>query len=555
MDIQSHTSPSIRSQTTASVANNHNLAPMPILGRASHTSNLQRFEQKYEQLKAYPREKTDSSLNVEFWQKVRGILASCQDPVGYEESPNSTDAVAKGPEDIQKFAGRVGALSLINPIYPAALAKSVEIEIEDVLTELLYACKVGMLQIRWAPECIRCGSAVVLSNFLGDLPSHAHCGGCQQENTISHLDRIMVTFTFSPEILYILANNYPCTPSPTSMEANLCFVPMPATNNGSGFRYSFGCGESPMGDAFPKGKYRVHCPVSMTDHYLVVERDSTESDDPHVLDYYISEMVVTDPYADRKVVSIPHGKVHFNLFPDTRSFFVLWVQENLDEETLMCLPDQSRMGYTSAQELINHPSFYLFEDQIVPQGTHSLEMSEVVLVFTDIVGSTDLYAQLGDGEALLQVRRYFEVLFHSMAKRGRIVKTIGDAVMASFASSEQALEAVAEALQELKTKTYNPTTQSSIEMRVGIHKGSTLVIPVNGINDYFGQTVNIAARVQSKANASQCLVSQAVLDHEEARLAYEKVLNQSSFQKLDDQDLQLKGVKQSVSVCGFTLNS
>ena len=89
-------------------------------------------------------------------------------------------------------------------------------------------------------------------------------------------------------------------------------------------------------------------------------------------------------------------------------------------------------------------------------------MGDAVLVFTDIVGSTDLYAKIGDGEALRLVRRYFEILFTSMASRGRIVKTIGDAVMASFASTELAIEAVAEALVSLQVHTYNPQTDSSL---------------------------------------------------------------------------------------------
>ena len=148
--------------------------------------------------------------------------------------------------------------------------------------------------------------------------------------------------------------------------------------------------------------------------------------------------------------------------------------------------DQERSTYTSAGELINHSAFHLFSDQVVPQGNHSFEIGETVLVFTDIVGSTDLYAKIEDGKALRLVRHYFEILFGSMTSRGRIVKTIGDAVMASFATTQLAIEAVAEALVSLQTQTYDPETGGSLEMRVGLHSGPSLVVPVNGINDYFG---------------------------------------------------------------------
>ena len=363
----------------------------------------------------------------------------------------------------------------------------------------------------------------------------------------------MVTFTLKSEILYVLANNYACTPSQDSMTHNVCFAPMPATNNGSGFRYSFGCGETPLGEAIPIGEYRVHCPVSMTDHYLVVEKDADDQDDPFVIDYRISEVVVSDPLADLKSIRVPHGRVHFDLFPDTRSFFVLWIQENRDEDTLLCLPPPERCSYTSASQVINHSAFHLFSDQIVPQGTHSFEISDTILVFTDIVGSTDLYAQIGDGKALQKVRHYFEILFSSMASRGRIVKTIGDAVMASFASADLALEAVAESLENLKNQTYDSEIGHSLEMRVGIHSGPALVVPVNGINDYFGQTVNISARVQSKAGASICLISEAVLSSPKAQEVFNFIVNQPHFTALEKQDLDLKGVSQAVSVYGFQL--
>ena len=55
------------------------------------------------------------------------------------------------------------------------------------------------------------------------------------------------------------------------MSLNACFIPMLGTNSGSGFQYTFGCGDKPMGDHIPAGRYRVHCPVSMTDHYLLVD--------------------------------------------------------------------------------------------------------------------------------------------------------------------------------------------------------------------------------------------------------------------------------------------
>ena len=241
-------------------------------------------------------------------------------------------------------------------------------------------------------QCGECGHDYVLFAELCDS-----LRGVSYHNTIDELDTVMVTFTLSSEVLYILANNYPCSLSEESAKANTCFAPMPATNSGSGFRYSLGTGENEVAPALKAGTYRMHCPVSMTDNYLTVERDAEPEDEPCVIPYRISEYVVSGDGKPLGNLSVPHGKIAFDIFPDTRSFFVLWIQENLEDEILLRLPEEERAAYTSASEVLNHPSFHLFEDQIVPSGTPSLSLRNVVLVFTDIVGSTELYRELGDG--------------------------------------------------------------------------------------------------------------------------------------------------------------
>ena len=194
--------------------------------------------------------------------------------------------------------------------------------------------------------------------------------------------------------------------------------------------------------------------------------------------------------------------------------------------------------------------------QVVQQRFSALSIEKVVIVFTDIVGSTDLYASLGDGAALQIVRQHFEVLFSAFAARGRVVKTVGDSVMASFTSGKAAIEAVAEALQNVAQNCYHPATGRPIEIRVGIHEGSTVVVPVNHINDYFGQTINVAARLEAAARASECVISNAVLDHTDAREAFDNIVGTDqgkTFIKIPKAKLLLKGIANPVAICGFRL--
>lgn len=535
------------------ISQSHGIGPAPIAGRESHTTSMARFDIRLAEVREFKRRPTDSPFHAGFWQAVRDILAPCEGSVGYHSELDARVTVPKAPPQVAGLGERVGMLGAVNPIHPNRLAEACGVPLSNVLTELLVATRVGMVRMRWAPECIRCGSAVTVTEQLSSLPASADCWGCGMPNRLHTLDKVMVTFTFAPDVLYVLANNYACTPSSESMGHNVAFAPMAATNTGSGFRYSFGTGETELRGPLPAGRYRMHCPVSMTDNFLVVKRDATDTDEPLPVPYHISEMVVSSGTQPRKTMTVEHGRIHFDIFPDTRSFFVLWIQEDLDEETLLHLPEDERAPYTPATRLLVHPSFAMFRDQLVPGGSAVLEVAESYLVFTDIVGSTNMYANLGDGNALALVHTYFEALFGAFAARGRIVKTIGDAVMASFPTGEDALLAAAEGLRAVQAQCTDPVTGGPLQIRLGVHRGPSIVVPVNGINDYFGQTVNVAARVESAASPSQVLVSDAVLRGEGARAAFEALAASPEFEASDFETFQPRGVDRALTVRGLTL--
>eukprot|EP00957_Ditylum_brightwellii_P090871 6919533-Ditylum_brightwellii.AAC.1 len=133
-----------------------------------------------------------------------------------------------------------------NPIHPAVIAKESGIDHETVMEELLYATKVGLVDMRWTPECKHCGSVVADACKIGDLPPKACCAGCHFLNVINTMDKIKVAFHLMQDVLYILADNYACTPSCASMAENALFAAVPITSMGSGFRYSVGCGKDEL---------------------------------------------------------------------------------------------------------------------------------------------------------------------------------------------------------------------------------------------------------------------------------------------------------------------
>ena len=132
---------------------------------------------------------------------------------------------------------------------------------------------------------------------------------------------------------------------------------------------------------------------------------------------------------------------------------------------------------------------------------------EVTVVFTDIKGSTQFFESKGDIEGLSMIRRHNEMHFPTIeAHGGKVVKTIGDAIMAVFENPSSAVRATIEMQNNLLyyNKTKSPSDQ--IHIRIGINHGVALTKE----DDLFGDAVNLAARVESIAEADQILISESV---------------------------------------------
>lgn len=128
------------------------------------------------------------------------------------------------------------------------------------------------------------------------------------------------------------------------------------------------------------------------------------------------------------------------------------------------------------------------------------------IMFTDLVGSTDLSSRLGDHRALEVLRRHDEVVREALAATGgREVKHTGDGILASFTYVSRAIEAAVK-IQSV----FGADSQelAGISLRVGISAGE----PVAESNDIFGAAVSLAARICAHASPGQVLVSSAVRD-------------------------------------------
>ena len=122
-------------------------------------------------------------------------------------------------------------------------------------------------------------------------------------------------------------------------------------------------------------------------------------------------------------------------------------------------------------------------------------------------------AHWDDDELLQRLLRREERAWRELHARfgGAIVKTIGDAVMAAFLKPADAVAAALAMRAEIAGFNRGQPDRQLI-LKIGIHKGPAIAVTLNERLDYFGQTVNIAARVQHLANADEIYVSEEACD-------------------------------------------
>ncbi len=133
--------------------------------------------------------------------------------------------------------------------------------------------------------------------------------------------------------------------------------------------------------------------------------------------------------------------------------------------------------------------------------------SPVTVMFTDLAGSTAFFDKFGDTAGVKWIEEHNTIVFPQIAAHhGTVVKTIGDSVMAHFASPADAVRAGAAILQALDIENRKKDPKDRMYVRVALHHGLGYL---RG-GDVFGDVVNVAARIAKKCLPGQILVSEAV---------------------------------------------
>jgi class 3 adenylate cyclase len=159
-------------------------------------------------------------------------------------------------------------------------------------------------------------------------------------------------------------------------------------------------------------------------------------------------------------------------------------------------------------------------------------------MFTDLTGSTAMYVRMGDAPAYGLVRAHFAYLAERVSRHGGfIVKTVGDAVMAAFHDPAEAVRAALSMQDDLPG--FNEGRTDRVILKLGLHQGPCVAVTAGGVLDYFGSTVNTAARLEHHCKGGEVVISAAVLADADAAAAL-------AGRRVGEESAELRGLSEPV---------
>ncbi len=373
-------------------------------------------------------------------------------------------------------------------INPIRFAQEQQCEEEAVIDVFLHARKTGLLRMEWHYVCPGCGDIVESFQSLTSATAHYFCQVCTVNRDADLSDFVEITFSVPKEVRESSYHD-PWSLTPEEHFFSYRFTGNGVLADGTPIREHLRRTAAVCAFLEPDETRTFDCTASpgflwfTNGPALTVSDDRTEETQRFAFEY-------TGPRAESFEGEIAAGPVSFDFTNATDHRYALLVV-NLPEDYLWTM-----RPFLSAQRLLSNQTFLdLFASETIV-ASEGLEVRRLTLLFTDIQGSTAMYERIGDMKAFDVVRLHFGFLRESISRNsGALVKTIGDAVMASFHDPLDALRAALD--MHGRIGGFNDDAGDDLlSLKVGAHTGTCLAVTLNGRLDYFGQAVNIAARVQ-----------------------------------------------------------
>lgn len=434
-------------------------------------------------------------------------------------------------------------------ISPFRLSKYFNLEYHEIGTLFIAAAKFEIFDFEWNLVCPICGGLESHRN-IGDINNSTHhCVMCRIDIELDLNKDVEIAFTLNPELHDEIIDPY------TNRDSYLNYYFTKSLNRSedvenffktkikSYFTIKQGVSKKISFKNVQKNSIIRLISFDKLQSIEIVIDDSEKSSVPLIVDMELSQ----DGFSPQDIkippceltVSIKNNcitKSGFIIFSTTKKGMVMKGQKNTQ---LKFLP------FLTGKKLLNNQSFRdLFNKSEIPQNLQ-IKASDITILFTDLKGSTELYDKTGDLKAYSLVQQHFDLLKAVVDKyEGALIKTIGDAIMAAFSSAKDAVSAADEMVKSIKSMNNQlKDKEHDIAIKVGLHSGNALAVNANDKLDYFGQTVNIAARIQGLAAGDEIWVTEDIYNRAECNA----IITAKKY-NVTKQIAELKGVQQPTVV-------
>ena len=423
-----------------------------------------------------------------------------------------------------------------------AFAGKNNLDEERTVAAFLHASRLGLFELSWNILCPGCGGVLDASATLKSVKRDEYdCGLCASAYQPTLDEMVEVTFTVSPRVRRIAAHD------PDSLsEVEYCRqifwssgVDLPDRLDELFEEFSIDSIELPPGEKavlsvqLPDKFVIAFDPVTHGTQFIDVKGEPTR-------ERQALSMVFNKVKAPVGTVEMRPGPLRLSLEnrTDRRVLPGLWIADHPLHNLL-----ERRRPYLTAKRLLTNQTFRDIYRTDTLDVDQRLKITSLTFLFTDLKGSTALYERVGDLVAYDLVRQHFHVLYDVVAaEAGAVVKTIGDAVMATFPTPDRALAAALRMREEM-TRINAERGNEDLLLKIGIHEGPCLAVTLNNSQDYFGQTVNMAARVQGLASTRAIIVTKPIVED----INSAKILESSGLQPTM-QRAALRGIADETTV-------
>ena len=353
---------------------------------------------------------------------------------------------------------------------PLQIAYRYHLPETETIEFFLRATRCGLFNLSWDLLCPTCRGDKAKFATLAELENSAHCDYCNIDYGSDFAKNVELTFRPVPSVRKIIGGSY-CINSP----GNTAFIHSQVN--------VWPDKPTTASIQFPETHYQLRSP-----HFPGIREVEIRPHGPDLVTIDLASELDGNPRSQPLILSASiHLELKSNLpYPVTAKFF----RASYRDYAL------TAARVTSMQEFRD-----LFGAEALSPGIN-VGVENLCFLFTDLKDSTPMYEKLGDAPAFALVREHFATLIEEVRKRnGAVVKTIGDAVMAVFTNQTEALEAA------IAIQTRIRANHPGVSVKIGLHAGPCIAVNSNDKLDYFGTTVNRAARIQGLADGQEIVMS------------------------------------------------